>query len=205
MILCPNCESKDVTVTRVEVDARRIGLPSGQLVGVERIVCSECEEVSINVPAHGGVVKEYRRQLAQVSRELTAEEFSYLRRSLGLSGKAYADALQVSNVTISRLENGNSIPSLQQSVVRALTLLDLASRDAVAAFAQKAVKEVQVDVAAVETRQVHDLSNGWQVLPKHLPSNVVIFPGMRKPARTVQVAEFSLGADESDESIACRR
>ncbi len=187
-MFCPCCESEDVTVTRVSVDAKQIGLPGGRLSNVEQFECDECGETTINVPAHGAVVKEYRKQLAHLTRDLTSAEFSFLRRSLGVTGKAYADAIQISNVTISRIENADSVPAVQQGMIRAFTLLDLESGDTFKQLTSRDVAEVVIDVAVIERRQPREISDGWQELPrrKPVPSNVVIF---RRPTAANRPAE----------------
>src|SRR5688572_5975806 len=140
---CALCGSDSVSTERVTVSAKSFGFPSGTLHGVRLNVCAECGERSHEIPAHGAVVKEYRRQLAQVNRDLTSEEFAYLRRALALSGRAYADALGVSNVTISRLENGSDIPALQQAAIRAVTLIDLQALEGISAFIKRDKQEVE--------------------------------------------------------------
>ena len=180
MMFCPNCESQDVTVSRISIDAAQIGLPTGRLDNVERIECAECGESSTNVPAHGAVVRELRQQLVQLDRPITPAEFAFLRRSLGMSGREYADALGVSNVTISRVENSEAVPAIQQAAIKAVTLLDLLSIDGVRAFVGKRVTEIVVDVLAVERSAPRDISHGWQEISSRPRSaDVIVFPRQR--------------------------
>jgi DNA-binding transcriptional regulator YiaG len=197
MKLCPCCESQDVTVTRASIDAAEIGLPSGRLIGVESITCSDCGEESISIPAHGAVIKEYRKQLAHVQRELTVSEFSFLRRSLGLTGRGYAEMLGVSNVTISRIENGDSVPSVQQGAIRAVTILDLVSFEAMRDFVARDGARVEIDVQQVERSHPREVTGGWQEIPQApAPSNVIRFTA-RLP-REVQLESVCFEAQNDD-------
>src|SRR5690554_4064329 len=124
MAFCPACFDEEARTSTADVAAEQFGLPGGTLRGVQRVDCA-CGEVSHSIPAHGAVIKRYRGQLARLDRPLSADEYGYLRRALGFSGQQYAAALQISNVTISRAENGAGISALQDGILRALTLLDL--------------------------------------------------------------------------------
>lgn len=194
---CPCCESEDVTVTRASLDGAEIGLPSGRLVGVEMVTCAECGEESASIPAHGAVIKEYRKQLVNVKRELTVQEFCFLRRSLGLTGRGYADVLGVSNVTISRIENGDTVPVVQQAAIRAVTMLDLVSFEAMRDFVGRDGADVEVDVQQVERSHPREVTGGWQEIPKPpVTSNVVKFTTRRERGATLDSVCFEAQNDD---------
>ncbi|WP_160279973.1 hypothetical protein [Novilysobacter arseniciresistens] len=192
MMFCPCCESEDVTVARVSINAREVGFPSGRLSGVEEIQCGECGETTINIPAHGMVAKAYRGKLARIERPLSPEEFAYLRRTLGMSGVEYADAIRVSNVTISRVENGCEVPSTQESLIRALTLLDMQSRSGVASFVERHDGEVDLDVSRVAPKARGELRTDWLDIPptRSLGANVVRFRRPTVANQPVDAVEF---------------
>jgi DNA-binding transcriptional regulator YiaG len=174
MAFCASCFSDEAVVSLVDLPAEKLGLPSGMLHGVEQINC-DCGEVSYSIPAHGAVMKQYRQQLAKLNRPLTPPEFAYLRRALRLSGQDYAEALNITNVTISRAENGGGISSLQDGMIRALTLLDSVS-DSLSSFLVRSGDQVIVDVRAVEKTRTRDLSGGWRSFDfSPLPHNVIPF------------------------------
>lgn len=190
---CPVCDSQQVQVHRIAIDAAEIGLPSGTLEGVEEIRCDECGEETLNVPAQAAVIKEYRNKLASVDRRLEPAEFAFLRRQLGVSGKDYASALGVSNVTISRVENGEDVPSIQEATVRGLTLLDLITDAAIKQLRERPHQQVIVDVQAIERSRPREITQGWETLePDPLPmvSNVVALRSRPLVARTVESVEF---------------
>lgn len=201
---CPVCDSADIRVSSADVPASDIGLPGGILRGVPEIECAECGETSIELPAQGFVLREYRNQLARVARDLTSEEFAFLRRSLRLTGRGYAELLGVSNVTISRIEHGQNIPGVQDTLVRALTLFDLHTGNAVSELAGRDAAEVIVDVAqiardhpapvaptpvlrpvAATLRAIHDVTAGWRELATEPLRGRVVRQGTSRPARTV--------------------
>lgn len=189
---CPVCESQQVHVSRINLEAAAIGLPSGVLAGVEQIQCDECGEESISVPSQGAVMKEYRKQLAQLARHLRPDEFAFLRRQLGVTGRGYAQALGVSNVTISRVENGDEVPAVQEANVRGLTLLDLVTNAAMDQLRERRADEVTIDVQAVERGRAREISFGWQPLPTSaipLGSVTALHPRATS-ARIVDCVEF---------------
>lgn len=193
MAVCAVCLG-EALVTHVDVPACELGLPSGQLRGVERITCASCGEASLSVPAHGAVMKQYRLQLARIDRELTADEFAYLRRALRVSGQDYAEALRITNVTISRLENGANISALQDGMIRVLTHLDILTLDALALLINRSGSEVSVNVRAVESNRPREVSGGWRTLDSEAwPANVVpLRPGVRGRHSTVITRIFEV-------------
>lgn len=215
MTVCASCLSEAV-VTLVDVPARELGLPSGILRGVERIECSHCGEISLSVPAHGAVMKQYRLQLSRIDRDLTAEEFAYLRRALRVSGQDYAEALRVTNVTISRLENGASISPLQDGMIRVLTHLDILTIDALGLLINRSGSEVCVDVRAVSSARPREVSGGWRTLEANVwPDNVIpLARGRRERLAPIITRKFKVHsapivvaddmADDSWTTAVCR-
>jgi transcriptional regulator with XRE-family HTH domain len=191
---CLACGSNNVVRALVTVPASEIGLPSGTLSGVEEVSCGDCGEDALSVPSHGAVIKEYRKQLARISRRLSAEEFAFLRRSLGVTGKDYAAALGVTNVTISRVEHGESVPALHDSLVRALTFLDTEAAGAIERFVERGSSDVDVDVVCVERSRPYDVTFVQDAGEDYFPAGNVV------PIRRTQVLlmeeEFEAGNDD---------
>jgi transcriptional regulator with XRE-family HTH domain len=202
MAFCPSCCSETATTARVEIPASDLGLPSGTLRGVEVTICHECGEETTAIPAHGAVIKEFRKQLAHVARPLSVEEFAYLRRALGVTGKGYAEALGVSNVTISRVEHGEGVPALQDALVRALTLLDmeLDAVSAIAKFVDRVDCEPVVDVVAIEKSRPRDISGGWRpiVTDENFGGNVVPIRRNRLVRKQLDAYEFEATVEGKD-------
>jgi transcriptional regulator with XRE-family HTH domain len=210
MAFCPSCCSESATTARVEIPASELGLPSGILRGVEVTTCQECGEETTTIPAHGAVIKQYRKQLAHVARPLSAEEFAYLRRALGVTGRGYAEVLGISNVTVSRVENGDGVPALQDALVRALTLLDLEldTVSAIAKFAERAESELIVDVAAIEKSRPRDVSGGWRpiVVDENFAGNVVPIRRSTLVRKQIDIYEFEATSEsEFSERSAMRQ
>lgn len=161
---CPFCASDLVSTSRVDVDARDFGLPSGTIRNALLTTCTECGEESTTLPAQGAVVRAYRAALAAVARPLTGEEYAFLRRALGVTGRRFAEMIGTTNVTISRLEHGASVPAAHDALIRAVTMLDVAGHDPVDSFERRELGDVFVDVVAIQRNNFVDLSDGWQVL-----------------------------------------
>lgn len=161
---CPFCASDLVTTSRVDVDARDFGLPSGVIRNALLTTCAECGEESTTLPAQGAVVEAYRSALAKIARSLTGDEYAFLRRALGVTGRRFAEMIGTTNVTISRLENGDSVPAAHDALIRAVTMLDIAGHDPVEGFENRAADEVTIDVVAIQRSNLIDLSDGWQVI-----------------------------------------
>lgn len=197
MSTCLICLADNVVVSTVSVEAAEFGLPSGRIDGVDRIECQECGEVSFSIPAHGAVMKEYRLRLSQVNRRLTTSEFAYLRRSLRMSGRDYASMLDITNVTVSRLENGAPISSVQDNLVRALTMIDVLDRHALQWFSERLEQEVVIDVRAVDKGRTRDLTNGWRQMPvESLPNNVVPMRRLSTRRHEMVVKTFSASIEQ---------
>ncbi len=178
-MFCFICGSEHVRTSVVDVDGSTLGLPKGTLKGVERTVCHECGESFDSLPAQGAVIKEYRVQLAHLARPLTGEEFAFLRRTLGVNGSQYAEAIGVSNVTISRVENGAEVTAVQDALIRTFTLLDIQASNAVAKVSSRDLGQVSVDVADILRKQPREITDGWQDLrhERSLKGNVISMAG----------------------------
>ncbi|MBO9718608.1 hypothetical protein [Xanthomonas phaseoli] len=183
---CLICGSVNVDEQIVDIDGSSLGLPAGRLLGVSRTTCHDCGEVTESLPAHGAIVKEYRRQLAHLSRPLSGEEFAFLRRTLGVSGSQYADLIGVTNVTISRVENGGDVTAVQDALIRGVTMLDILTPNGLSEFSARQLESVEVDVGAVVRNHPRELTDGWQdidaVTPEQYAANVIRF---RPRARVV--------------------
>lgn len=203
---CLSCGASNVNVTYVTVDAKEFGWPSGVLSGVKSVSCVECGEVEFEIPAHGAVMREYRTQLCRVDRRLSGDEYAFLRRALGATGREYAEALGVTNVTVSRCENGEEVPALQDTVIRALTLLDIETRgEALACLATRPTQSVNVDVREIERRKPMELTDGWQTIDAEPnPRSAKIIPLRRRATPKITV-EFEATEIACDERVAACR
>ncbi|MEO5622518.1 MAG: hypothetical protein ABIQ78_03725 [Dokdonella sp.] len=187
---CASCGSRNVTVSYVTADAREFGWPSGVLSGVKAISCADCGEAELEIPAHGAVAREYREQLCRLSRRLLGDEYAYLRRALGATGRGYAEQLGVTNVTISRAENGEDVPALQDAIIRALTLLDIETRgEALSRLSERCTESVNVDVRGIARRKPMELADGWQTIDAEPRETARVIPLRRRPTPQI-AAEF---------------
>lgn len=207
---CLICGSEHIDVRRVDVDGVTLGLPGGRLIGVDRATCHDCGEVIDSLPAHGAVLKEYRIQLAHLARRLTGEEFAFLRRALGVNGSQYADMIGVSNVTISRVENGGDVTAVQDALIRSVTILDIHTPDGLMRFAGRERAEVMVDIPEVVLMQPRELTDGWQDINEgaHVRGNVVwlrrhskVVARNRTSSSDVEVVSFE--SDSFPHAAAC--
>ncbi len=126
---CPVCDSVDVTITKEDLRQSFFGLSNVFLTNVRRITCNECGLSALEIPKQGIVIDQIRRELCWLGRPLLGEEFAFLRSSMDYSGKSFAAAVGVTNVSISRWEKGKqSIPQATDILIRVMTLSDLGFR-----------------------------------------------------------------------------
>ena len=201
MTVCPVCDFDAARLELVSLPAARFGFPSGTLHGVERVVCDDCGEATVSVPAVGAVERAYRAALAQIDRPLTGPEFAFLRRTLGVTGQGYAEALGVSNVTVSRVENSAQVTTLQDVLVRALTMLDTSQPGAIAQLTNRQGNDVSVDATRIALGR-HHASGQWLAAPTSpVLTNVVALRRRETPRGSLLSTEFTAAQEPQ---FACR-
>jgi putative zinc finger/helix-turn-helix YgiT family protein len=107
-IECPNCRRKHKTQTG-EYHYTESGLPNVWLVGVEVFEC-ECGESFAFIPCIQELHKLIARELITQENSLSGPEIRFLRKTMGLKSKNFAELLGVKNVSISRWEHGEFSP-----------------------------------------------------------------------------------------------
>ena len=192
MTNCPICSSDSITTTYADVDGREFGLPSGVLKNVPTTTCAECGESFQSIPAQGAILALFRRALVKLARPLTGDEFAFLRRTLGVTGRGYADAIGTTNVTISRVENALAAPALQDGLIRAITLLDIEGLNPISEMSERVDEQVSVDVGGVSRGRRLDITTGWETFMEQ-PA----YYGKVVPIRPKQTA--AIGPEFSDE------
>lgn len=207
---CPFCASDRVSTSRADVDARDFGLPSGTIRNALVTICDDCGEESTSLPAQGAVISAYRTALATVARPLTGDEYAFLRRALGVTGRRYAEMIGTTNVTVSRLENGAGVPAAHDALIRAVTMLDVAGHNPIDKFERRELGDVVVDVAAIQRDNFIDLSDGWQVLKEEpYPRDRVVSLKMYRDQRATNDHCFESVMDDEPTgelfpTVACR-
>jgi putative transcriptional regulator len=105
---CPNCQKKHKTKTG-EYHYKESGLPNVWLLGVEMFEC-ECGENFAFVPCIQELHKLIARELITQENSLSGPEIRFLRKTMGLKAKDFANLLGVKNVSISRWEHEEFSP-----------------------------------------------------------------------------------------------
>jgi putative zinc finger/helix-turn-helix YgiT family protein len=105
---CPNCRRERKTHIG-EYHYTESGLPNVWLLGVEVFEC-ECGESFAFIPCIQELHKLIACELITQESSLSGPEIRFLRKSMGLKAKDFADLLGVRNVSISRWEHGEFTP-----------------------------------------------------------------------------------------------
>ncbi len=107
---CVMCGFEDLRVERRDYDYQ--ALPGVKLLNLEVVVCPNCGEEYVAIPALDGLHRELTRFLLGKSARLNGPEFRFLRKELGWSGRDTARRMGVTPETVSRWENGHEPVSL---------------------------------------------------------------------------------------------
>jgi putative zinc finger/helix-turn-helix YgiT family protein len=105
---CPNCQREHQTKIG-EYHYTESGLPNVWLLGVEVFEC-ECGESLAFIPCIQELHKLIACELITQENSLSGPEIRFLRKTMGLKAKDFADLLGVKNVSISRWEHGEFSP-----------------------------------------------------------------------------------------------
>jgi DNA-binding transcriptional regulator YiaG len=144
---CPVCDSVDIKVAKEDLTQDFFGLSHVLLTNVKRISCDDCGSSALEIPKQGVLIDQIRRELCWLGRPLHGAEFAFLRSSMDFSGKSFASAVGVTNVTISRWEKGKqSIPSATDILIRVMTLSDLGYRGNISELMYQISQSDQIDV-----------------------------------------------------------
>lgn len=108
-MVCPNCQRRHKTHIG-EYRYTESGLPNVWLVGVEVFEC-ECGENFAFIPCIQELHKLIAHELITQENSLSGLEIRFLRKTMGLKAKDFAELLGVKNVSISRWEHGEFSPS----------------------------------------------------------------------------------------------
>jgi len=107
-INCPHCHLRGKT-RKGKYHYTESGLQNVWLVGVEIFKC-DCGEKFAFIP----YVKELHKLIAEIllkqENQLSGRDIRFLRKHMGLKAKDFAERLGVKNVTVSRWEQGETIP-----------------------------------------------------------------------------------------------
>lgn len=149
---CPFCDSP----AQVELREHRmteLGTDSVLLRNVPVIVCPACGEEALSIPNYNAVMRQVREKICHLKRKLRPGEFMTLRLGLKLTGLECARLLGVTNVSISRWENGAASMSLRAD--RGMRTLALSSlgysyerlRNTLLSVSETGLDEVVIDVS----------------------------------------------------------
>jgi transcriptional regulator with XRE-family HTH domain len=88
------------------------GLPNVYLVGIKYFVC-ECGRILAEIPALKQLMQLIARDVVTSPLDLTGNELRFLRKRLGKKATEYCKYLGFTAETLSRVENGKQIFSIQ--------------------------------------------------------------------------------------------
>ncbi|MDI6852161.1 MAG: helix-turn-helix domain-containing protein [Deltaproteobacteria bacterium] len=107
-MICPNCQRKQ-KIQPGEYHYTESGLPNVWLIGVEIFEC-ECGESFAFIPCIQELHKLIAHELITQENSLSGLEIRFLRKTMGLKAKDFAELLGVKNVSVSRWEHGEFSP-----------------------------------------------------------------------------------------------
>lgn len=151
---CPICGASNATESLIDYRMLELGTDSVLLRNTPETTCPDCGESAIAIPKYKAVLKQIREQLCALNRVLNDGEFLTLRHALGLSGQECASIMGVTNVTVSRWENGKTpILPIADRLMRSLTLSGLGyTQKAIIArlsdLENKGVSEITIDLSS---------------------------------------------------------
>lgn len=107
MQTCGNCGStrvKESVLPEYETDLG--GVRVRLINSVIREVCEDCNEGTIEIPDLDALCKTAAMTLAMVPIRLTGKAVRFMRLALDLTGREFAEAMDLTPETVSRWENG---------------------------------------------------------------------------------------------------
>jgi len=105
---CPTCHQTGKT-HKGKYHYTESGLQNVWLMGVEIFEC-ECGENFAYIPCLQELHKLIARALLKQENQLSGREIRFLRKHMAMKAKDFAERLGVMNVTVSRWEQGKTIP-----------------------------------------------------------------------------------------------
>ncbi|WP_421841217.1 type II toxin-antitoxin system MqsA family antitoxin [Marinobacter algicola] len=125
---CKVCGSDNVKMELTSIPFKRVGLDNVILKNVQQTICETCNNVTRSFPKYNLIIKQIRLNLVRDKSSFNGKEFSFLRDQLKLNGTQLSELLGVTNVSVSRWENGaQDVPAMADRLIRALTLSDMKS------------------------------------------------------------------------------
>jgi transcriptional regulator with XRE-family HTH domain len=107
MLNCTECGGERVQETLLPAYETDLGGIRVRLVNsVTRIVCEDCGDGAIEIPDLDGLAKAAALVRALVPFRFTGKEVRFLRLALDMTGREFADAMELAPETVSRWENG---------------------------------------------------------------------------------------------------
>ena len=97
-----------MTTHRENVRYDASGLPDVTLVGVDVGRCAHCGEHEVAIPHIADLHRVMAHAVVRKPNHLTPAEIRFLRRTLGWSGRDFADHMGATAETVSRWENGRT-------------------------------------------------------------------------------------------------
>jgi YgiT-type zinc finger domain-containing protein len=107
-MICQICESGNTNTQLVDYEMTELGTDSVLLRNTPKVICHDCGEETFEIPNYNAVIKQIREKMCLINRVLNGGEFLSLRLGLEMTGIGCAKAMGVTNVTVSRWENGTS-------------------------------------------------------------------------------------------------
>jgi DNA-binding transcriptional regulator YiaG len=103
---CTDCGSNHVEATVLPVYETDLGGIQVKLVNaVIREKCRDCGEETIEIPDLDGLAKTVAMARALIPYRLNSREVRFMRTALDMTGRAFADAMELTPETVSRWEN----------------------------------------------------------------------------------------------------
>ena len=120
MLMCAECGNRDVQATVMPVYETDLGGIQVRLVNaVLREQCAECGEITVEIPDLTGLAKATAMARALVSIRLTGKEVRFMRVALDMTGRKFADAMELTPETVSRWENdGRGVGGSTEKLLR---------------------------------------------------------------------------------------
>jgi putative zinc finger/helix-turn-helix YgiT family protein len=160
---CPACGSENVSERFETRTDAQFGLENVVLKNLRVVKCDECDSEAHFIPNHRVVMREIREKLCALRRVLTSGEFAFLRQALNINGQQVAEALGVTNVTISRWETGaQQVKPMADRLLRTFTLNAIGQRVTPEHFidlSKSGVERVEIDLSRFSGKSYKYQSN----------------------------------------------
>ena len=106
MTTCSACEGTAQTVVLPAYETDLGGVRVRLINAAIREICPACGEATIEIPDLDGLARAAAMVRALLPLRLTGKDVRFLRHALDMSGRAFAEAMDLTPETVSRWENG---------------------------------------------------------------------------------------------------